>query len=216
MPHSTKKIPKRRGADATKTRSKIIKAAQKLFVAKGFNGTSMREIAAQAKVTQSLLHHHFGNKQTLWQMVKHELTNQYFDEIARQIEHPQHSGKRDDLKHTIENRFRFIQNNPDIVRIALWQQLDKYTTNTTTRGRDLLRHLIEGLKEAQTEGKIRNDISPGMTTVLIFVLTTGWFQQNYEWILAQDDTPPKNTKDAAEDYLEAIQKLLHQGLTSKE
>ena len=63
-----------------------MKAAKYFFVKKEFNATSMRDIAQKAKVTQSLLHHHFRTKESLWQLVKYELLNQYFEDITQKID----------------------------------------------------------------------------------------------------------------------------------
>ena len=48
------------------TRGQIITAARHAFAAKGFAGTSMRGIAADAGVDAALIHHYFDNKQQLF------------------------------------------------------------------------------------------------------------------------------------------------------
>lgn len=49
------------------TRSVILDAAEKVFALQGFDGASMREIAAQAGVAQALLHYHFDSKRKLFE-----------------------------------------------------------------------------------------------------------------------------------------------------
>ena len=63
----TKETPNRPSAD--NTRKVILNAARDLFVKKGFAGTSISEIAKQAKVNQSLIYHHYANKESLWTAV---------------------------------------------------------------------------------------------------------------------------------------------------
>jgi AcrR family transcriptional regulator len=48
------------------TRGQIITAARQAFAAKGFAGTSMRAIAADAGVDAALIHHYFDSKQQLF------------------------------------------------------------------------------------------------------------------------------------------------------
>jgi AcrR family transcriptional regulator len=48
------------------TRGQIIAAARHAFAAKGFAGTSMRGIAAEAGVDAALIHHYFESKQQLF------------------------------------------------------------------------------------------------------------------------------------------------------
>ncbi len=48
------------------TRATIIAAALALFAERGFDGASMRDIAARAQVDHSLLRYYFGDKSRLW------------------------------------------------------------------------------------------------------------------------------------------------------
>ena len=45
----------------------ILDAAEYVFADKGFNGASMREIAARAEVAQALIYYHFDNKEKLFE-----------------------------------------------------------------------------------------------------------------------------------------------------
>ncbi|WP_439572860.1 TetR family transcriptional regulator [Phreatobacter sp.] len=45
----------------------ILDAAEQLFALRGFDGTSMREIAEEAGVAQALLHYHFRTKEGLFE-----------------------------------------------------------------------------------------------------------------------------------------------------
>lgn len=48
-------------------RDRIVEAAVRRFSERSFDGASMREIAADAGVTQPLISYHFGTKEELWQ-----------------------------------------------------------------------------------------------------------------------------------------------------
>ena len=47
------------------TRERILDAAQELFAAKGFAGTSVREITRLAEVNVAAIHYHFGTKEAV-------------------------------------------------------------------------------------------------------------------------------------------------------
>lgn len=49
------------------SRSDIVEKAFIAFAEQGYEGVSLRQIAHQCGVSDSLLHHHFGSKQQLWQ-----------------------------------------------------------------------------------------------------------------------------------------------------
>ena len=47
-------------------KDKIIRVAIDLFSAKGFKGTSIRDIASAMGMSISNIYHYFGNKEGLW------------------------------------------------------------------------------------------------------------------------------------------------------
>lgn len=51
------------------TRESILHAAEKLFVSKGFEGTSLRAITAEADVNLAAVNYHFGSKEQLLEAV---------------------------------------------------------------------------------------------------------------------------------------------------
>ena len=63
-PSRTSKAGRRPGNQDT--RGKILDAARDAFATKGFAGTSMRAIAAEAGVDAALIHHYFDSKQQLF------------------------------------------------------------------------------------------------------------------------------------------------------
>ena len=68
----TKPLPRpspRRKNDPGGLRARILDAAFELFQQRGFNATSVHEIAASARVTGGALHHHFQTKQALGEAV---------------------------------------------------------------------------------------------------------------------------------------------------
>lgn len=75
------------------TRNDILTAATHLFAERGFEGASMRAIAATAKVDPALIRHFFGNKESLFTAVtstqdkaNHPVTIDFLDTSATQGE----------------------------------------------------------------------------------------------------------------------------------
>lgn len=63
MPHKTVGRP---SGGASRAKNDIVTAAQKNFSVKGFNRTTIRDIAGDAGVDPALVMHYFGNKQKLF------------------------------------------------------------------------------------------------------------------------------------------------------
>lgn len=53
----------------TDTRERILDAAERLFMAHGYDGTSMRQITGEASVNLAAVNYHFGSKESLIQEV---------------------------------------------------------------------------------------------------------------------------------------------------
>ena len=48
------------------TRERILKAAERLFAERGYDGTSIRTIVARAHVNQAAINYHFDDKEGLY------------------------------------------------------------------------------------------------------------------------------------------------------
>jgi AcrR family transcriptional regulator len=64
-PTRTPRTGRRPGTAGTETREAILQAAKRLFAERGFEGASMRAIAAEAGVDAALITHFFGSKANL-------------------------------------------------------------------------------------------------------------------------------------------------------
>ncbi|MCF6776951.1 TetR family transcriptional regulator [Thiotrichales bacterium 19X7-9] len=104
------------------TQTKIITSAKKLFVKNGFNGTSIRDIAKDAKVQVSLIYHYYENKTALWKAVKEALFTQELVQSLTECTEVDHF--KDYLDRFIRLRFEVYFNNPEILRLIDWQRLE--------------------------------------------------------------------------------------------
>ena len=57
-------------------RAAIISAVQRVFAEKGFHGTTTRELAQAAGVSEALLFKHFPNKEALYAAMQHSCGEQ--------------------------------------------------------------------------------------------------------------------------------------------
>ena len=60
------------GRDPVRTRERILRAARREFVAKGFAGARVDAIARSAAVNKRMLYHYFGDKEALYRAVLRE------------------------------------------------------------------------------------------------------------------------------------------------
>ena len=57
------------GVNSIEVRNKIARAAEELFAARGYSGTSVRDVAARAGVTGAMIHYYFGSKEKLYRSI---------------------------------------------------------------------------------------------------------------------------------------------------
>lgn len=93
------------------TKTKIMEAARILFADRGFEGTSVREIAKAAEVNVASLNYHFSSKEKLFL----EILQEGYTECALELR--SFYNKNDgDLEQTLLDLFRyFLENSPDLI-----------------------------------------------------------------------------------------------------
>src|SRR5262245_22878075 len=55
--------------DDSKVRARILTSAERLFAARGYAGTAVRDIARDADVNGAMIHYYFGNKESLYHSI---------------------------------------------------------------------------------------------------------------------------------------------------
>jgi AcrR family transcriptional regulator len=142
--------------DFNPTREKILHAALKVFLEKGFAGTSMSMIAKEAQINQSLIYHHFQNKAELWKTIKEEFAHHNYPLGDLQVNAS--TNLHDFIAEAVQARFNFYLNNPEIIRMMNWQRLEMNQTELAGKNIGAYNTLIEGLTQLKSLGKIRQNI----------------------------------------------------------
>ena len=82
--------PRSRGrptrATQVMSREAIVHAAFAAFAQSGYDGVSLRQLATQCGVSDSLLHHYFGSKQHLWQQTADHFVTPLMADLMRNLE----------------------------------------------------------------------------------------------------------------------------------
>lgn len=160
--------------DPELTRARILKAAFELFVEKGFAAVSVREIAQRSKVTKSLIHHHFGGKEGLWEAAKELAFSKYYEGQRDELLSAQRSDAQL-LMRGVVRYFHFLRDNPGVVRLFAWTHLERDTSSAHLDGQ-LVALGAERVRQAQLAGCLRADINPTHVVTMFISLCTQWFE----------------------------------------
>jgi TetR/AcrR family transcriptional regulator len=189
--------------DPDLTRERILEAAHALFVEKGFAAVSMREIAARSGVTKSLIHHHFGSKEALWELVKERAISAYAEGQEAELRQAT-APDADLLRNGVIRYFTFLQSNPEVVRLFAWTHLDA-DDSCGRLDAELVRLGAERVRQAQRQGLLRADLNPAHVVTMFVNACTQWFTAR-----AHHSQWPGVGSD--EEYLDDFLKVFFEGL----
>ncbi|HHU97380.1 MAG: TetR/AcrR family transcriptional regulator [Bacteroidota bacterium] len=98
--------------NTSNTESQILASAEKLFIEKGFKGTSTTAIAKDAGCNQALVHYYFRTKENLFQKVFLGKFKQLFEQIKVPLERETDFFSK--LENMVDVYFNFMIQNPKI------------------------------------------------------------------------------------------------------
>jgi len=166
----------RRDKQKAETYMDIMRSAEKLFIEKGYEKTSMRQIADQAGVTKGALYHHFDSKEALLDRMcsEHyralsdaadsaiEGNSPYFEKIRRVLEISRNMG----MSH-ISFVSEYLKERNDEGSVMLKDRLKKYD-------RAFFSSFISPLlKEARDNGECDFQVQPETLAVFLYHLDRG-------------------------------------------
>ena len=146
-------------ADQTKNKEQaILEAAEREFLAKGFDGARTTSIAQAAGVTHAMLHYYFRTKENIFERILDEKMRLMGESILSPF------GQQDlelleRLKNGIADHFDFIVANPDLPRFIVNEVFARPERHEVMRQRirpimdSLLSNLQRDLDESAAQGK---------------------------------------------------------------
>jgi AcrR family transcriptional regulator len=118
---------KKKKLTASARRAQLIEIGRGVFAEKGYEGTSVEEIAARAKVSKPILYEHFGGKEGLYAVVVDREMEQVVSKVAEAIS----SGSpRERVEYAVRAFLTYVRDHPDGFAV-----LSRDAPTATGRGR---------------------------------------------------------------------------------
>jgi len=194
--------------DPQATRKALLDAAEAVFLEKGFGNTALSEISRRAGMTKSLIHHYFGSKENLWQEVKQRRFDHYAHRQLDMLKDaPPTAGL---LRNSVELYFRFLKENPEIVRILAWMFLERDQEDCLNKDRELIEAGLAQIRAGQEGGHLRADIDARFILFTFLGLAQHWIQDKEHFI--HDFGTEGFSGDLDEAYLEDMLKIFMEGV----
>jgi len=109
-------------ADGARTRERILAEALPLFAARGFAGTSVRQVAASAEVNVATLAYHFSDKQGLYDAVVSRLHADLERDFPQDL--MRSSSPEGLVAELVDRAWAFVQSHREPIRLQLRHVLD--------------------------------------------------------------------------------------------
>jgi AcrR family transcriptional regulator len=156
--------PSRAVHSREQTASRILSEATRLFVQKGYEGTSVKDICAAAGANIAAIHYHFGSKESLYRRIIEQFAAESLESARRILETPQNL---DDLKVRLEIFLRqsleAMIRQPDVVLLIL-RDIEMFDSKREEVYRNtLLKHfetLVGFLNQAKKKKLLAADVEP--------------------------------------------------------
>ncbi len=194
---------------AVERRRQLIEVAIDLFSRKGFGGTTTREIAAAAGVTEAIIFRHFATKQELYKAILDTRfaaadVQGWFSEMRRQMEDNNDEGLFRSLISTV---IRSKREDPRFERLLLYAVLEGHELAVMHHNQCAMpigAQFVEYVTRRQKEGAIRQ-MDPKAVIFAVAGIAQFYAQQKY---IYQAAAIPMSDEDVVEVYLDILMKGL--------
>jgi AcrR family transcriptional regulator len=159
-------------ANAEETKQRILDSASKLYAEAGFEGTSVRQIAAAAGVSLGMIRHYFGSKEGLYRAC---IDSAYaiYGRLPMQIEQGLADGGEpiDVLCHSVREGFRFAVAHRDACRLVLWALMEQDSWRSANTENEMVPFILATARRmAPLLSQSVGNMAMGLRT-LVFLVT---------------------------------------------
>ncbi len=180
----------------------LLEVAVRVYTERGFDGTSMGDLADAAGLSKSTLYHHVASKEQLLRLALDRAVEPLFAVIG---EPPAREGRAiDRLEHVVRREVAVLVERLPYVTLLLRVRGNSATERWALDARRRFDRLVADLvTQAAADGDVRADVDPGLVTRLLF----GMINSLVEWY-----DPDAGSALAPEPLADAVVRLAFDGL----
>jgi TetR/AcrR family transcriptional regulator len=149
------------------SKEQILDAAQRLFAAQGFSGTTIKQIGNAAGVNTALLYYYFKDKERLYRSVLDRLMSQLVSRTLPRLQAD--ASPSDRIRGFIEAQVGIFMAKPELPKLFMREMLDHDAAHAVEQIQHLAATSFKGLcdtiAEGQKRGTFRADFDPRFAAI---------------------------------------------------
>ena len=159
------------------TQQHIIDTAAKLFASRGYNGTSMADLAAAAGLTKGAFYHHFASKEALFFAVIQSVREKWQNAVG--IEVVQSQNALEQIMILLTQHARLLRREPTLCLVMHGLTAEMEESNPELLAalqsvyRDMIAFIEDVIRSGQAQGQIRADVDARLIALNIVGLLRG-------------------------------------------
>jgi AcrR family transcriptional regulator len=163
------------------TQLRLLTAAIELFSQKGYDGITVDEIVAKARVNKRMIYHYFGSKEAIYREVLREvfgrLTRLEIAAVNPMVP------LEETLEAIVRTYFAFLAANPEFVQLLLWENLGQgrhlAASGDALSKAPILMALHQVLNRGVAEGRISRGFDAKHLLINLIGLCLVYFSNRY-------------------------------------
>jgi TetR/AcrR family transcriptional regulator len=177
----------------TEIEEKILKAAKEVFIAKGWDGARVQEIAEAAGVNKTLIFYYFRSKEKIFSIVIEDIIGDLFDSVSRISKDSENF--KNFLMKLIEGYIELINKYHGIINFLFWElkrnpEIIKIIKSKMST--NFYKLLEEKMEEAQRRGEIKK-VDP-LNFFINFMSLSGYIFINLDIFIITFNLTDEQTK----------------------
>lgn len=192
-------------------REAIVERAFAAFARLGYESVTLRQLAADCGISDSLLSHHFGNKQQLWYEAADSVFAPLYRQLVDTLENIEAENLAWKLRHNLKASLTLLATRPEVIAF-MFREGD----TESERADHLRRHYVDPytdrihrlVDEAAAQGLIRQLSHEACTGMVFGIMRMLAMPGVYRHVLA----PRLATPDAISAYVDEVVSIFYDGL----